>query len=168
MPETARGDGRFGQGRCGLHRAVRFRMVSKAGNCSHIYADSGRPHGPGDGSRAEAMCTKAWENTTAAQKPTRRAAQLRVLSPFSPSQPPGSNLIPVVESIPPRKKTRGRSRGKMQGVLFLLPCPVSISSAYAPCPGRRPPKLTLWGKGQTAGQSVIRAHLVSGVPGPRP
>lgn len=94
------------------------------------------------------------------QKPPRPAAQWRVLSSLSLSQPPGSNLIPVMESVPSRKKTRSRNRGKMRGVLFLLP--VSISSAYAPYPGRHPPKLRLRGRGQTAGQSVIRIHLVSG------
>ena len=29
-------------------------------------------------------------------------------------------------------------------------------------PVRHPPKLTLWGRGQTAGQSVLRTHRVSG------
>lgn len=50
----------------------------------------------------------------------------------------------------------------MQAALFLLSCPVSISSADAPYSGRHPPKLMLWGRGQTAGQSVIRTHLVFG------
>lgn len=91
------------------------------------------------------------------QKPARPAAQSRVLSSLFPSQPPGSNLIPMVESAPPRKKTRGRSRGRVQGVLFLLSCPVSISSACS-----LPWETSLWGRDQSAGQSVIRSHLVSG------
>lgn len=168
MPEKEHGVGRCSrEKKCGLHREVsvqqlneEFCIGSKPGSYLHVYTDSRRPHGLGCGSKDEAICTQAWGNPTEAPRP---AVQFRVLSSLSLSQPPGSNPRSYRGVHPFKEADKGQEkRIDARGTLLAsLSCErfLSICSLY---PGRHPPKLTLWGRGQTAGQSVIRTHLVSG------